>query len=361
MSCSVCNNKTGKGNPMPRTKKEEKKGLDRIELLETLNKLKPGLAGKDVIEQATRFVFAEGLVWSYNDEIAVSHPLPETIELEGAVPAEPLLKFLGRASHERVELNIEDNELRIKSGRSRVGIVLEEIKLAVDQIPMPTDDDWCNLPTGCVSALGIAALSASHNMESPILTCLKITEKSAQGCDRFRLTHVEWKPAEAWPGPFLIPSSVIKHLKLYDPEALALCGGWLHFINKDDVVFSCRTAEGDYPDVSKLLKMKGSSIEFPDALGEALDRAGVFAKAEFEQDEEVELETDGLGTLVISAKGEEGWIKEELQMLDECKPLKITLNPQILKQALSLGHKVTVGESALLIKGKNFKHVVALV
>ena len=48
--------------------------INKSELQEALAKVKPGLASKDLIEQATSFAFMDGRVVTYNDEMFPSSP-----------------------------------------------------------------------------------------------------------------------------------------------------------------------------------------------------------------------------------------------------------------------------------------------
>ena len=63
--------------------------VNKEKLRQALEIVRPGLANKEVIEQATSFAFMDGRVVTYNDEISISHPV-EGIEIEGAVKADQL-------------------------------------------------------------------------------------------------------------------------------------------------------------------------------------------------------------------------------------------------------------------------------
>ena len=49
--------------------------IKKLELINILQRVKPGLAKRDVIEQFTHFIFTGESVITYNDEICISHPL----------------------------------------------------------------------------------------------------------------------------------------------------------------------------------------------------------------------------------------------------------------------------------------------
>ena len=45
--------------------------INRKDLIKVLKKVQPGLASQEIIEQSGAFVFTDGRVFTYNDEIAV--------------------------------------------------------------------------------------------------------------------------------------------------------------------------------------------------------------------------------------------------------------------------------------------------
>ena len=59
--------------------------MNREDILEALEIVKPGLASKEHIEQSTCFAFKNGKVMTFNDEISVSHPVEGLDGLEGAI------------------------------------------------------------------------------------------------------------------------------------------------------------------------------------------------------------------------------------------------------------------------------------
>ena len=84
--------------------------LNRNELLDCLNIVRPAIASKEVIEQTTCFIFQAGQVITYNDEVAIHAALPEGFEVEGAIPAKELLNILNRFKGDEVEFTPEENE-----------------------------------------------------------------------------------------------------------------------------------------------------------------------------------------------------------------------------------------------------------
>ena len=75
--------------------------MQKQELITALEKVKPGLASKDLIEQSTSFAFINGKVITYNDEISISHPVKD-LKIEGAVQAESYINFYQKPRQKRL-------------------------------------------------------------------------------------------------------------------------------------------------------------------------------------------------------------------------------------------------------------------
>ena len=54
--------------------------VNRKELVELLSQVSPGVGAKETTLQETCFVFSNGYVYTYNDEICVSAALPKGME-----------------------------------------------------------------------------------------------------------------------------------------------------------------------------------------------------------------------------------------------------------------------------------------
>ena len=331
---------------------------NREQLLNILNILRPAVATKDIVEHADSFIFKDGLVWGYNDEIAISHPLPEGLNLTGAVIAEPLIKLLDKMKDTEISLTTDEKELRIKTKNSEAGIPLKvSDDFLVEAIPMPEQDDWKTVPAGMIKALSLAARSASTDMSKPILTHVHTKDGLIIGCNNFGLTvcQVEGLGKEPWP---LLPAAVVPHLVRFDPDMIAITKGWIHFVNKNDCILSCRSGTGDYPDIRGLLKVVGKEITFPKELADVLGRAGIFSETEFASDQRVTL-TAGKGALKVEGRGPVGWF-EETVAFESKETFSFTAHPEYIITAMDFGRKMVLGEKALMLKGKNFTHIISI-
>ena len=101
---------------------------------QALTTVKPGLSSKDIIEQATKFVFMDGKLVTFNDEICIQYPLEE-LDFSGAINSDELYKLVSKLKTEEVEIKQNEGEVTFSAGRIKAGIVIhKEITLPLEEI-----------------------------------------------------------------------------------------------------------------------------------------------------------------------------------------------------------------------------------
>ena len=192
--------------------------MKKQDLLKALETVKPGLATKEMIEQSTSFAFTNGRVTTYNDEISLSHPVPD-LQIEGVVQAEELYQLLNRLKKDDVEISTKDNEIRITSGRTKAGLTLqEEITLPLEEIG--ETGKWKPLPEDFLHYVKLAMGACSRDMSRPVLTCVHVNEKIVEGSDSFRIMKCELEeevPAKT----FLLPANSAAEVVKLKPVKIA--------------------------------------------------------------------------------------------------------------------------------------------
>ena len=228
--------------------------INRLALLKALEAVKPGLARSLVIEQSTCFVFIDGVVCTFNDEISVSHPVD--VDFEGAVPAKEFYDMITKVKKEELELTVSAGTLLLVGGTAKAGIRLEEeIELPIHELGMPEEDDWIDLPDNFCEAVKFCLFSVSKDADKDILKNVFIERSKVISCDNNRITEYDLGKAAAkcFPLPLLIPSNAAKSIVDYEPIEYAETEGWIHFRNENEALFSCRIIEDEYPDFSEFL------------------------------------------------------------------------------------------------------------
>lgn len=335
------------------------KSINRAELIEALEKTKPGLSKTEVIEQATSFVFSDGLIITYNDEISVAHPLEELKGIEGAVKAEELYKLLTRMKDDELEIDIINNELRIITEHVKAGLVIEEIRLPL--LDNVKHEKWHALPENFLDALKFVVFSCSRDMSKPVLTCVNITSNHVEASDGFRVTRQHLKTNLPIKRPFLIPESSVKQIINYDIENIVVEEEWAHFQTKDDTVLSCRIFNDVYPDIDAIgiLEVEGIKLQLPNNLNEVIDRVAVFTQKQGLIGTEV-LVSIADKKFKVRGQNEYGWVEEECRINYKKQPIRFSTNPEFLKDIVRLTQKCTVGKEKMKFVGDGWVHVLAL-
>lgn len=335
--------------------------VNRTELLEALKKVQPGLATKEIIEQSQSFVFSEGDIITYNDEIMVSCPCELADKITGAVRAEELFAFLSKIKNDTLDIVIKDSELRVSSKRAKAGIPFSaDIELPFDELQLPKDDAWTKLPETFAEGIWKCSTTASRDMTKPVLTCIHLNGNRIESSDDYRITSFELGgKRKVFPKPVLLPAKSARELARYVPTEYGLTKGWVHFTNEDGVIFSSRVFEDEYPNVNEFLDVSGDAVNVPDGIETVLERVGIFSKAEIAEDESIEVAI-GNSAMTISGEGDHGWFVEDVPIKRKGDVIRFRINPSFFKDLVDLHPKITVGEDRIRIETENVVHVVAL-
>ena len=150
--------------------------VNRMELLNVLASVHPGLSKREMVEQSSCFVFTKGRVITFNDEIACSHKT--SLKIEGAVQAEPLLAILRKLGEEDVDVKVDKGEFRFTGKRRRGGVSMEsEILLPVDSVDFPSKDQWKSFPAEFSDGISLVEKCCGKDESTFSVTCVHIYPK----------------------------------------------------------------------------------------------------------------------------------------------------------------------------------------
>lgn len=333
--------------------------ISKKELQAALEIVKPGLANKELIQQATSFAFIKGRVVTYNDEVSISHPVSGLDDFEGAVKADEFYKILNKLKEDDVEITLQESELILKSGRAKAGLTIQsEIKLPLDE-DISEKGKWKDIPENFIKFLGFAASSCSKEMATPLLTAVHCNKSGViEASDNYRVTHClleEDLPVQT----FLLPASSAVTVVRLCPTQIAEGRGWIHFKTEEDTILSCRVLDEDYPDTAGILNVQGELITLPTSLEDSLDKAGVFAKRDQLTDETVEISLENR-RLTITSRSETGWFEESINIKYDKEPLSFFITPYLLKGILSETQGCYFNEDRLKFQGNGWVYVAML-
>lgn len=349
---------------MERTRRQPKEQetktikINRQNFIDALAKVRPGLAKKELIEQTIHFIFDNDKIWAYNDQITIMQPFESG--LMGAVKADSFYKLLDKIPDNEISISSENGKIELKGKKIKANIKIDpDIKIQPIPIPEIDSEQWEELPENFHEAIAFSAFSASQNMNRPELTCLYITGEYVIGCDSFRGT--KYKLKSKMKQEFLLPATAAVHLANYSPNKVIAEEGWLHFMNKEETIFSCRTLAPDtkYPEtVWTLFEVEGEEIILPEDFLAAIGRAEILLTADFDLDRTISLIMEN-NQIVCRGEGDNGWIEESGDIKYNGEKLDIKVHPVLLSEILKHLQKVIVGERLLFV-GDSFEHGICL-
>jgi len=330
--------------------------IKRSELLEALELVKPGLAGKEMIEQSTSFAFMDDQVVTYNDEISVSHPVPG-LGIEGAVKADALYQLLNKSNSEEVDITVSDTEVKLRIGRGRAGLVLEqEIRLPLNEVSAV--GEWKPLPKDFLKALTFVIPTCATDMSAPVFTCVHMRQDGwLEATDRQQLTqhHVGGEmPCER----FLLPASEAKVICRYDVTHISYSKNWVHFKTEAGTQISCRVFAEEFPNTAPIMEEKDDfeKVSMPSNLEEVLDRAQIFADESLDALVGVEITTE---SITVSGKGECGWFEERISCNNKIECF-FRIPPRLLKMCVTKGTQGKINDRQILLTGDGWAYTAVL-
>lgn len=327
--------------------------IKRENLLTILELLQPGLARKAAIQQSDCFVFTDGCVLTFNDELAFWHKSP--LKIECAIVAKPLLELLRRMVEDDLRIILKKGQLRIIGKRKRAKFFVEkEIALPVDSMEKPTS--WHKLHESFSDAIQIVEQCAGTDEDKFHLTCVHITPKYVEASDgicaaRFRLRT-------GFESDVLVKRDSIRQLIALGMTKFSESENWLHFKNPAGLVMSVRRWVDDYEELREALKVSGNVVTLPKGLAEAAGRASIAAA----ENVDGALIVVGLtpGKILIEGAGSNFEYSEEKDCQYKGAPLTFTISPKLLAEIVQKNNKCEITKSRLKIDGGKYTFVTCL-
>lgn len=327
--------------------------VNRKDVLEILNSVRPGLAASEVIEQSTSFVFMGGMVYTYNDEIAVSREIG--FDFDGAVQAKELFDLLNKMKDETVQIFIYKGELIVQGAKIKAGIRINT-EIQLPPLDIADDEDWYDLPNDFSEAVRICIFSAAPESVSAVLNSIHVKDNFIESCDNFRLTRYYFE--EDIGREILIPSYSARIVSNYVFSSFCVSDGWIHFHSEAaGIQLSCRTYDEAYPDLEEILDVEGDDVELPKELSEMIDRSGIFSVKDDTSLIDIEI---GNNQCVVKSENDKGWIHEKTPIKAKGVEFGFSMSPSILKDILKLTSTAILGDKSLKFTTDEFEHIVTL-
>lgn len=334
--------------------------MKRADLLEALERVAPGLAQKESIEQGDCYVFLGDRVVTFNDEVAVSFPID--IGFEGAVNAKKLYELVKRMKTKEITLTPSKEELKIKGGKGKGGIRLQEsIALPIDEFK--GEKEWVPCPHGFPKALRFVLFTVSQEEHLGVCTGVHVSDTFMESTDNFRVTRKYYEDLEMPFEDFVLPSGSAKHLTNYDLGEIYVDGSWAHFRALDNTEISARIYNEEYPNLDRFIDTKGGAcIALPDNFLELVARAGVFSEMDESQPLEkvkVSLTDD---KITVRGRNEQGWFEEAASTEYDGADIDFISSPKHLAEMYAVTPNLRIIDDRIVFeKEDDFVYITAMI
>lgn len=328
--------------------------VGRETLLQSLQAVEAGLSTREIIEQSSCFVFKDGQVITFNDEVSVTAPsgLPKSIK--GAVPAKNLITLLNQLKDDELDLDVTAEALVLKGKGKEYEFRMEaDILLQYQDVEKP--GKWQSLPENFVEAVGMTSQCVSRDVSQFALSCLHIHPKYIEACDNYQMARylIDSPIKES----LLVRGSSIRHILTLGVKEFSVTETWIHF-RSSKAQISCRRFEDTYKDIGKFLNVNGKPATLPRGLAAATKNVGVFS-AEFAEDNHVMVELRA-GKMRITGTGVTGKGRERLTAKYDGPDMAFLISPVLLEEIVARHHDVHISDNSLKVKGGSYQYVTVL-
>lgn len=328
--------------------------FNREELLHKMEAVSAGLATQEAVEQSSCFVFLDGNVITFNDEVACTMACPMCFE--GAVSAKPFMELLGKLVEEDVDVSVSESgsEVIVKGKRRRAGITLEaEITLPVGSIEKPVK--WNPMDPEFSDAVSVVQHCAGKDPNYFHLMCIHITPDHVEACDNYQMAR--YPIDTGLTEDCMVKRNSLKHIVGLGMTEVSETSTWIHYRNPVGLTLSVRRETGIFRDITSILNTKGTPTTLPGGLAEAVSKAEIFTGETADNVVIVEFKKNKMR---LKGIGSSGWYEEVKAVKWEDEPLSFSLSPKLLADITTRTNDCELAPGILKINGGRFVYVTSL-
>lgn len=261
--------------------------IQKKELVESLKRCMPGIeTGSNSIQGADSFIFHDGKIFTYNDNISVTVPVNQDglLEegIEGCVKAEEFFKIVSKFPSDEIKFTVsEKGTWLLKCGKAKAEMVLLDFDFEsrINSI-IPDKKAWIDLSEDFILGVGSCKMSVNKTEVAGIY----FSGKDIISTDGNQMNSYVLKEVEL-PTFWISDNSASELLKLKKLVAMQLQGPWAHFKAEDGTIFSIKTLQSqNYPfeRIKNVIDVSNPDkailhAKFPKELFNAIDRAVSFS------------------------------------------------------------------------------------
>jgi len=327
---------------------------NRKEVEALFGRVAVGLSRKELLEQSNCFIFQGGRVSTFNDEIMAEADSP--FDIEGAVPAELLLKLLSKFPDEVLAVTSDSTELKIKGKRKKAGVAFSaDIHLPISEVP--TASEWHELGEEIPPMLRRAAMTCGNDETQYQTTCVHVTENMIEACDNYRLFRATMPTG--FPSEILIPGPIVGAICRFTLTEVSVGEGWCFFKTKEGVDLSVRCSHESYKlKTDDVLNVQGGErLSLPVDLPSILERAEIMVETGYDATVLVNIEE---GRMSVKSRKDGGWYQESKKVKYKGPGIAFEVHPKFLAEILDFTRRVVVADGRMKLSKAPIEFVVGL-
>lgn len=316
--------------------------------LQKLESVHAGISPREIIQQSSCFVFKNGEVVTYNDEVScrASSGLDKTFI--GAVAAQKLLDQLRKMPEDELELQMAESEFKISGKGKGFKLRMEnEIALPVDMVEKPKS--WNKIHEDFAEAIQIVQQCASKDQTKFPYICVHIHPNWVEATDRLQLAR--YNIDTGLKEPTLVKEQALKNIVALGMTEFSETPAWIHFRNPGGLTLACRRYMDEYPAIGAFLNVSGTKTVLPKGLVDALDRAKDFSSEN--KDNDVVKISLSPGRLKIEGLGITGSYWEKKKVAYDGPSMAFYIAPAILTHIVKSHSECEITDTRLKVEGAN--------
>lgn len=364
--------------------------MNRVSLLECLERVKPALSNNNLVPVLSHFWFKDDTVSAYNDQIAISTKLKS--DFAGAVP-DTLISLLTVSRAKEVEFfvgedsagkKLPEGQLLVSAASSKLKLpFLEEKATEIFKMPKPDRDlalpidmklfldaiDSCTRSlredTSMPDSLGITVGFAPNHLD------FYATNDSTISYAKIKTNRAVVQIRKDDPSPHgmrvvlsgnfcrqmltLSKLSDKSHIEIHDGYSLFECGDTVLFGRLVDVPRPLdfdSVIEQSFPKA-----MEKNLVAIPSKLELILDRSVIITESKTERSKTAITVKDGIAKFL--SKSEKGEVRDSVQLEDAHPDVSVNIDPRLFKNGWGFFDKFVLTEQCLIMSKGSSLYLVS--
>jgi len=328
--------------------------VDRDTLLKELEMVSFGLSQREEINQSSCFLFQDGILWTYNDEISCR--IKTSLPIEGAVQAKPLLEIVRKADSEELKIEQGENKLIIRGEKFKSVLGMEkEVRIELDKENEPSE--WVPLNEDFSEAISMVQECAATDESMFELTCINICPDKIESCNGRQLAiyRIETNLKKS----FLCRRNSIRQMVSLNMTEFSEAPVWVHFRNPSGLIYSCRRfVDYRYPELEKILNFTGIPVSLPKDLKDTIERVEIFSGERLEDMADVHILPN---KMKITGQNAFGWLTEIREVQYSGEPIAFRIPPKLLLDISKRFSDILIGKDRIKVEAGKYVFVASII